>query len=93
MYFLLTYDYVENIVERRIPYRNAHLALAREYAGRGELVLGGAFSEPADSAALIFKVDRKAEVKAFIDRDPYMTNGLVTNWRIREWTVVVGSAL
>ena len=93
MYFLLFYDYVENIIERRAPYREAHLALVRGYVDRGELVLGGAFANPADGAVLAFKVDERATIEEFVERDPYVVNQLVTAWRIREWTVVVGSAL
>jgi uncharacterized protein YciI len=52
MYFLLFYDYVENAVERRAPFREAHLKLAREANARGELILAGAFAEPVDGAAL-----------------------------------------
>ena len=92
MYFLLFYDYVENIVERRAPVREAHLSLVREYAARGELVLAGAFADPVDGAALAFKVDDRAKVKEFVGKDPYVIDGLVTKWRIREWTVVVASA-
>jgi len=93
MYYLLFYDYVENIVERRSPYREAHLALVREYVERRELVLGGAFVDPADGAAIAFKVDDRARVDQFVESDPYVANGLVTAWRIRQWTVVAGSAL
>lgn len=93
MYFLLFYDYVENIVERRAPYREAHLAMVRDYVDRGELVLGGAFADPADGAAIVFKLEDKTKVEEFVRKDPYVVNGLVSGWRIREWTVVVGSAL
>jgi len=93
MYFVLFYDFVENIVERRAPYREAHLSLVAEYVQRGELVLGGAFAHPADGAALVFRVEKPTEIEAFVKRDPYVLSGLVTGWRIREWTVVVGSAL
>ena len=93
MYFLLFYDYVENIVERRAPYREAHLGLVREYVARGEVVLAGAFADPVDGAAFVFKVDDKTKVEEFVAKDPYVVDGLVTEWRIREWTVVVGSAL
>ncbi len=93
MYFLLFYDYVENVVERRAPYREAHLVLVREYVARGELVLGGAFADPVDGAALVFKVEDRAKVEEFVGKDPYIVNGLVTGWRIREWSVVVGTAL
>ena len=93
MYFLLFYDYVENIVERRAPYREAHLEMVRSYVDQGELLLGGAFADPADGAAIVFKVEDRAEVEKFVERDPYVINGLVTAWRIREWTVVVGTAM
>ena len=55
MHYLLFYDYVANAVERRAPYREEHLRLAREALGRGELLLGGAFAEPVDGAALLFR--------------------------------------
>lgn len=93
MYYLLCYDYVENIVERRTPYREAHLALLRDYVDRGELLLGGAFSDPVDGAALAFKTEDRSRIEAFVSKDPYVINGLVTQWRIRPWTVVVGAAM
>jgi uncharacterized protein YciI len=93
MYFLLFYDYVENIIERRAPHREAHLALVQGYVERGELILGGAFADPADGAAIVFKVEDKSKIEAFVEKDPYVANGLVTGWRIREWTVVVGTAM
>lgn len=93
MYFLLFYDYVDNVVERRAPFREAHLGLVRTFVDRGELVLAGAFADPVDGAALAFKVDDRAKVEEFVAHDPYVVQGLVTGWRIRPWTVVVGSAL
>ena len=92
MYFLLFYDYVDNILELRTPFREAHLAHVQNYAKRGELLLGGAFANPADGAAIVFKVEDKAIIEDFVSNDPYVVNGLVPTWRIREWTVVVGSA-
>ena len=88
MYFALFYDTVENFVERRQPYREAHLAQVREAHQAGRLLLAGAF-KPADGALLVFRSDSAADVETFAKRDPYVTNGLV-KWRVREWTVVVG---
>ena len=91
MHYLLLYDYVENVVERRAPHREAHLALAREALARGELLLGGALADPVDGAVLLFRGDSPAVVEAFVAKDPYVASGLVTRWRIRPWTVVVGA--
>lgn len=91
MHYLLFYDYVENAVERRAPFREEHLRLAREAVGRGELLMGGAFADPVDGAALVFRAEDASVVEAFVRRDPYVTNGVVRRWRLRPWTVVVGA--
>jgi uncharacterized protein YciI len=90
MHYLLFYDVVENYTQRRVPFRPAHLAYARAAVDRGELVLAGALANPADQAVLLFKGDSPAVAEAFARTDPYVLNGLVSNWRVREWTTVVG---
>lgn len=92
-YYALIYDLAPDYLARRGAFRDRHLALAREGAERGELVLGGAFADPADGALLIFRAADGGVAEAFARRDPYVANGLVTNWRVRAWTVVVGTAL
>ena len=91
MHYLLFYDYVENAVEWRAPFREEHLRLAREALERGELLMGGAFADPVDGAVLLFRVDDPSVIEAFVRRDPYAASGVVTRWRIRPWTVVVGA--
>jgi hypothetical protein len=90
MYYLLLYDVVENYVEKRKPLRDAHLDSARKAFERGELVLGGAFADPVDGAALVFKGEDPSLAERFARNDPYVVNGLVRNWRVRAWNVVVG---
>jgi uncharacterized protein YciI len=92
MHYLLIYDVVPDYVERRQAYRAEHLALARAAHARGELVLGGALANPVDGAVLLFQGDSPAAAEAFAAADPYVRNGLVTRWRVREWTTVVGDA-
>src|SRR5438477_39471 len=55
MHYLLFYEVVDNYAERRTPFRAAHLEYAKAAVGRGELVLGGAFANPIDGTALLFK--------------------------------------
>ena len=90
MHFLLFYEYVDNAVERRAPFREEHLKLAREARERGELLLAGAFADPVDGAALVFRADSQKVVESFATHDPYVRNGIVTSWRVRPWTVVIG---
>ena len=90
MYWLLFYDVVDDYVARRAPLRDEHLALAREAHERGELMLAGALADPADGAVLVFRADTASTAEEFAGRDPYVRNGLVTAWRVRQWTVVIG---
>ncbi|MBI3715049.1 MAG: YciI family protein [Betaproteobacteria bacterium] len=89
-HYLLIYDVVEDYTGKRVPFRKAHLGLAMAALARGELVLGGALADPADGAVLLFKGESAAAAEAFAKADPYVLNGLVTRWRVREWTTVVG---
>lgn len=90
MHYLLFYDVVPDYAERRVPFRAEHLALARAAVERDELVLGGALAEPVDGAVLLFECDSLEPIEAFVRSDPYVRNGLVVKWRIRQWTTVVG---
>ena len=90
MHYLLFYDVVDDYVTRRAPLRGAHIGHARESMARGELVLAGAFANPPDGAVLLFKGASPAVAERFAENDPYVQNGLVKNWRVREWTTVLG---
>jgi uncharacterized protein len=91
-YFALFYDVVDDFVARRAPFREGHLRLAREAHNRGDIVLAGALSDPADTALIIFHCADKSVAEDFALRDPYVVNGLVKKWTVRPWTVVVGQA-
>jgi uncharacterized protein len=90
MHYLLFYDYVPDIIERRGPHRAAHIAHARAAEGRGELILAGALANPLDGGVLLFRGDSPTAAETFAQVDPYVVNGLVARWRVREWTTVVG---
>ena len=90
MHFLLYYDVVDNFVDRRTSFRSLHLGLVQAAVERGELVLAGALADPADGAVLVFRGPTAEAAEAFAKADPYVTNGLVTKWRVRKWMTVVG---
>jgi uncharacterized protein YciI len=90
MHYVLMYDLSSDYLDRRGEFRNEHLKLAWEAEGRGELVLAGAFAEPADQSVLIFQGDSPDAAEHFAQADPYVKNGLVKSWRVRPWTTVIG---
>jgi uncharacterized protein YciI len=89
-YFILVYDLVDDYLTRRTAYREEHLRLAREAHRRGELLLGGALTEPADRALLVFRAPDRSVAETFARSDPYVIHGLVTRWQVRSWAVVIG---
>jgi uncharacterized protein YciI len=91
MYLALQYDLVDDYIERRGEFRDEHLGLARAAHERGELALAGAFTEPADQALLVWSTEDRSVVEAFAEADPYVRNGLVKAWRVRDWNVVIGA--
>ena len=83
---LLHYDYVEDIVERRAPHRDAHLAWIARWKQDGKLVMAGAVGDPPTGGLLVLRDGEDAE--AFVRDDPYNAAGLITAWRVEPWNVV-----
>ncbi|MGA2980613.1 MAG: YciI-like protein [Terriglobales bacterium] len=90
MHYLLFYEVGEDYVSRRAEFRDAHLEKAWQASERGELVLGGALSNPVDGAVLLFKGDSPEVAENFARADPYVTSGAVKRWHVREWKTVAG---
>jgi uncharacterized protein YciI len=90
-YYALFYHVMDGFVERRLPFREQHLAHARNAVARGELRLAGALADPADAALIVFRGNSPDAARAFAEQDPYVRNGLVQRWEVRPWNVVVGA--
>ena len=83
---LLTYDYVEDMAERRAPHREGHLALIRRFQADGRLAIAGALGVPPRQGLLAFR--DAADAEAFVAEDPYVAAGLVVDRRVEPWAVV-----
>ncbi|RKP52525.1 YciI-like protein [Trinickia fusca] len=90
MHCLLFYEVAPDYLERRGQFRAEHLTYAWQAVARGELVLGGALADPVDGSLLLFDCESPDVLEQFARNDPYVRNGVVTGWKIRPWTTVVG---
>ena len=90
MHYLLCYELAPDYLARRGQFRTPHLQLAWEAQQRGELVLAGALSDPADMAILMFQGDSPDVAERFAKADPYVSEGLVLSYKVRLWNTVVG---
>jgi uncharacterized protein YciI len=90
MHYLLIYDVTEEYITRRSEFRSEHLKRGWESHSKGELLLGGALSDPIDQTVMLFKAETPEVVENFAKSDPYVLNGLVKKWTVRPWTTVIG---
>ena len=91
MHYLLMYQLSDDYLERRGEFRNEHLKLGWDAVQRGELVIAGAMSDPADMSALFFSCENTEPIEAFVQADPYYKNGLVKSYSIRQWNTAIGA--
>ena len=92
MRLVLIYELVDDYLDRRPEFRPQHLALARAAHARGELLLAGALADPYDRALLVFAGDNAETPAEFARNDPYVLNGLVSSWTVRQWNEVLADA-
>jgi len=86
---LLLYDYVDEMLARRAPHREAHLAALEAERRAGRVVIAGAYGDPPVGAMFVFTGVDGEHVRAFVQADPYMRAGLVTAWRVEPYNAVV----
>jgi uncharacterized protein YciI len=80
---ILFYDYVPDVVERRAPHREGHLALIRRWYDEGRIVMAGGLGDPPTAGLIVLRVDDpQAAAEEFVAEDPYQPAGLVTSWRV-----------
>ena len=82
--YLLLYEYVSDMAERREPHRAAHLEVLEAEREAGYVPVAGAF-DPPTGAAIVFRGVDRPHVEAYVAGDPYMTAGLITSWRVEHW--------
>lgn len=86
--YLLLYTYVEDMADRRGPYRDAHLAAIRAERDAGRITQAGALGTPPTGGAIVWQGVTPEDIEAFTAADPYVVNGLVTSQRIERWNLV-----
>lgn len=89
--YLLEYDYIPEVLEKRAPHREGHLKLAKDLIAEGKCLSGGPTGEPGVEVptGALFVFTEQSAAEQFVKSDPYVANGIVTGHRIKVWNVVV----
>ena len=89
--YLLRYEYIPDVLEKRGPFREGHLGLAKALAAEGKCLSGGPTGEPnmqVPTGALFVFTDLETATM-FVEKDPYVSGGIVTSHTIEEWNVLI----
>ncbi|KAL9191230.1 hypothetical protein ACHAXT_000936 [Thalassiosira profunda] len=91
--YLLNYEYIPDVLEKRGPHREGHIGLAKDMIEEGTCVSGGPTLVPGEGVpnGALFVFTTKEAAEKFVAGDPYVSNGIVTGHSIAEWSVVVGT--
>jgi uncharacterized protein YciI len=82
--YVLFYDSADDVASRAPAHFPAHKARLDAFHDRGDLLLVGTFGNPQDEGSMaVFKSREAAE--EFVKDDPFVLNGVVRDWHIREW--------
>jgi len=80
-------SYCENVLEKRVPYRQSHLdGLAAQKAAGTLLTLGP--TTDLTKVFGIYEAEDEITVRQLIESDPYWENGIWTEYQVHEWTQV-----
>ena len=61
----------------------AHRAKWQEFVARGQLLMIGPFTDPGQGAMGVFTT--RAAAEEFVRVDPFVLEGVVKKWELREW--------
>ncbi len=78
------YESADNVAAKAPPHFPAHRARWKEFADRGELLMIGTFANAQEDGSMAIFTSRAA-AEEFVRGDPFVLNGVVRNWTIRDW--------
>jgi len=91
MKYVLFYESADNVRAKAPPHFPAHKARYEEFHARGDLLMLGTFADPQQEGSMaVFRTRQAAE--EFAQGDPFVLNGVVRGWQVREWNEVLATA-
>jgi hypothetical protein len=85
--YVLFYESAPDVMSKAPLHAQAHRARWTEFHAKGLLLMVGPFANPQDGAMAVFTTREAAE--NFAQDDPFVLNGVVSQWRIAEWNEVL----
>jgi uncharacterized protein len=91
MKYVLFYESADDVASKAPAHFPAHSARLDEFHARGTLEMVGTFGDPQQEGSMSIFTTRDA-AEEFAGGDPFVLNGVVRNWYVREWDEVLTAA-
>ena len=88
MKYVVLYTSAEGLAENAPQHFEAHRAHWRRFLDSGELLEIGPFGDPQSQGSMAVFNSREA-AEQFAKDDPFVLNGVVSSWELREWDEVL----
>ena len=94
-YFVLfcqtSYNSVEEARSKDPQSLMAHMARSKDLHAKGKVMMAGAFLDNVDGKLSTMAVfTSREDAEDYAHGDPFVLNGTVTKWYIREWANILG---
>lgn len=76
--------YCDDVLEKRKPYRQAHLDGITAQKAAGQVITLG----PTQDTTMVFGIydaENESTVRQLVESDPYWKNGIWTEYDVKEW--------
>jgi uncharacterized protein YciI len=87
--YVLLYESAPDVATKAPSHLPAHKSRLDEFHARGELLMVGTFGDPQTQGSMAIFASRKG-AEEFVKDDPFVLNGVVKGWQIREWNEIYG---
>jgi hypothetical protein len=77
-------SYCEGVLEKRAPYRQAHLEGLNHQKESGTLITLGP-TQDLKRVFGIYEAEDEATIRHLVESDPYWQNGIWTDYEVHEW--------
>ena len=91
MKYVLFYESADDVASKAPPHFPAHQERLLDFHARGLLLMVGTFADPQAHGSMAIFTTREA-AEDFVAGDPFVINGVVRSWEVREWNEVLAPA-
>lgn len=87
--YVVFYESAADVAAKAPAHFPAHRARLDEFYARGDLLMVGTFANPQEEGSMAIFATRAA-AEEFATGDPFVVNGVVARWYLREWNEIYG---